>query len=98
MTETDHQRFRAQLDEFSKRLDGCMRDFRERGRFTDIHRTMFEEIRQRHDQLERKLALATTTGTAWDVIRSGVERDFTVLLDGLRKAGEQLDSDEMKAR
>jgi hypothetical protein len=98
MTETDRQRFRAQLDEFSKRLDGRMRDFRERGRFTDIHRTLFEEIRQRHDQLERKLALATTTGTAWDVIRSGVERDFTVLLDALRKAGEQLDSDEMKAR
>jgi hypothetical protein len=66
--------------------------------FTDIHRTLFEEIRQRHDQLERKLALATTTGTAWDVIGSGVERDFTALLDALRKAGEQLDTDEMKAR
>jgi hypothetical protein len=89
---------KAQLDEFSRRLDECVRDFRERGQFTDVHRTLFEEIRQRHDQIERKLALAKTTGTAWDVIRSGVERDFTVLCDALRKAGEQLDSDEMKAR
>jgi hypothetical protein len=97
MTE-DRQKFRAQLGEFSRRLDARVRDFRERGLFTDVHRTLFEELRQRHDQLERKLAVAEKTGTAWDVIRSGVERDFTVLFDALHKAAEQLDSDEMKAR
>ena len=83
---------------FSRRLDTCVRDFKEQGRFTDVHRTLFEEFRQRHDQLERKLAVAERTGTAWDVIRSGVERDFTVLFDALHKATEQLDSDEMKVR
>ena len=98
MSETDRQRFKAQLEEFSRRFDGCVRDFTERGRFTDVHRTMFEEIRQRQDQIEKKLALAEATGTAWDIIRSGVERDFSLLFGALRNAVEQLDSDEMTAR
>lgn len=98
MTETDHQRFMEQLDAFSRRLDACERDFKKRGRFPAAYGILFEDIRRRRDRVEKKLAAVQKTGTAWDVIRSGVERDFTVLFDALRTAGEQLDSDEMKAR
>jgi hypothetical protein len=75
-----------------------LRDFRERGEFADAHRTLTEEIGRRHDQIQKKLALAEANGTAWDVIKSEMERDFSSLLDDLQQTIEQLDGDEMKAK
>ena len=98
MTEAEQDKFTANLKEFSSRLDARLHDFRERGEFTDVHRTLTEEIERRHDQIQKKLALAEANGTAWDVIRSEMERDFSSLLDDLQQAIEQLDADQMKSK
>ena len=98
MTETDREKFRAKLDEFSKRLDAHLRDFKEQGEFTDARQTLAEDIGQRHDKIEKKLALAEANGTAWDVIQSEMERDFNSLFDDLHQHTQRLDDDEMQAK
>jgi hypothetical protein len=98
MTISGRDELKDKLDEFSQRLDAHVRDLKERGGFTDVHRTLIEDIRRRHDQLQRKVALAEEHGTAWDVIKSQTERDFSSIFDDLLQIGEQLDSDEIKGR
>jgi hypothetical protein len=75
-----------------------VRDLKERGEFTDVHRRLIEDITQRHDQIRKKVALAENRGTPWDVIKSQTERDFSSIFDDLLQIGEKLDSDEMKRR
>ena len=75
-----------------------MRDLKERGEFTDTHRILIDDIRRRHDQIEKKIALAEAHGRPWDVIKIETERDFSSLFDDLLQINEQLDVDKMKGR
>lgn len=98
MTEAERDNLTAKLDEFSKRLDAHVRDLKERGQFTEAHRNLIAEITQRHDQMQKKLALAEAKGTAWEVFKRETERDFSSLFDDLLQINEGLDTDEMKGR
>jgi len=64
----------------------------------DVHRTLMDDITRRHDQIQKKLALAEAHGTPWDVIKIETERDFSSLFDDLLQINEQLDADEKKGR
>jgi hypothetical protein len=96
MTEADRDRFTAKLNEFSSRLDAHLILSTKVSLPTRIELT--EGIGRQHDQIQKKRALAKANGTAWDVITSEVERDFSSLFDDLQQAVEQLDADEMKAK
>jgi protoheme ferro-lyase len=98
MTQAERDALKGRLDDFSRRLDAHVRDWKERGEFTDLHRNLIEEITQRHDQIQKKLALAEAHGTPWDVIKIETERDFSSLFDDLLQISERLDSDEKKGR
>jgi hypothetical protein len=98
MTQAERDKLKDKLADFSRRLDAQVRDLKERGEFTDVHRRLIEDITQRHDQIRKKVALAEKRGTPWDVIKSQTERDFSSIFDDLLQIDEQLDSDEMKHR
>jgi len=98
MTEPEQDRLRDKLDEFSRRLDAHVRDWKQRGEFTDIHRSLTEAIMQRRDQLQKKLVSAEATGRAADLIKVELERDIGSLFDDLLQIGEKLDAAEMKGR
>jgi precorrin-6B methylase 1 len=98
MRQAERDELKDKLNDFSRRLDAHVRDLKERGEFTDVHRRLIEDITQRHDQIRKKVALAENRGTPWDVIKSQTERDFSSIFDDLLQIGEKLDSDEMKRR
>jgi len=98
MTQAERDELKERLDDFSRRLNAHMHDLKEQGEFTDVHRTLMDDITRRHDQIQKKLALAEAHGTPWDVIKIETERDFSSLFDDLLQINEQLDADEKKGR
>lgn len=98
MAEADREKFRASLDEFSRRLDAHLRDFKQQGEFTDARRTLAEQIQRRQDKIQEKLVAAEADGAPWDVIHSEMERDFDSLFDDLLQQTERLDDDEMQTK
>jgi len=98
MTQAERDELNERLDDFSRRLDAHVRDLKERGGFTDVHRTLVDDIRRRHDLTQRKLVLVEAHGTPWDVIKTETERDISSLFDDLLQINEQLDADQMKGR
>ena len=98
MNEPERDELKDKLDDFSRRLDAQVRNWKERGEFTDTLRRLIDDIRRRRDQIEKKLALAEAKGTPWDVIKIETERDFSSLFDDLLQIGKRLDSEEIKSR
>jgi chromosome segregation ATPase len=97
MSERDHPEIRNKLRDLSARIDACEREFKEQGRLTEARQALLKDIKQRRDRAENKLASAQENGKAWDIIKSGVERDAVVLFDALRKAVEEMDSEESRS-
>jgi len=98
MNELERDELKDKLDDFSRRLDAQVRNWKERGEFTDTVRRLIDDIRRRRDQIEKKLALAEAKGTPWDVFKIETERDFSSLFDDLLQIGKRLDSEEIKSR
>jgi hypothetical protein len=96
MTQVERDELKERLDDFSRRLNAHVRSWKERGEFTDVHRTSIDDITRRHDQIQKKLASAEAHGTPWDVIKIETERDFSSLFDNLLQINEQLDADEKR--
>jgi len=92
MSEVDRERMRAKLNEFTQLLETRTREFKERGDMSDEQHSLISTIKRRHDQMQDRLASAEASGTAWDVIKVEMERDFSSIYDSLA----QLDDDEMK--
>ncbi len=92
MSEADRERMRAELNEFTRLLETRTREFKERGDMSDEQHALMTAIKRRHDQIQDRLASAEASGTAWDVIKVEIERDFSSIYDSLA----QLDNDEMK--
>ena len=97
MNQLERDELKDKLDDFSRRLDAQVRNWKERGEFTDTVRRLIDD-RRRRDQIEKKLALAETKGTPWEVIKIETERDFSSLFDDLLQIGKRLDSEEIKSR
>ena len=63
MNQLERDELKDKLDDFSRRLDAQVRNWKERGEFTDTVRRLIDDIRRRRDQIEKKLALAEAKGT-----------------------------------
>jgi len=69
MNQLERDELKDKLDDFSRRLDAQVRNWKERGEFTDTVRRLIDD-RRRRDQIEKKLALAETKGTPWILSKS----------------------------
>lgn len=96
MSEAERDRMRARLDEFSQRLDARTREFKETGELSDLHQSLLSQIQGRHDRMQARLASAEASGSAWDVIRIELERDFGSIYDDLLLLDDRLDASQMK--
>jgi hypothetical protein len=96
MSEAERDRMRARLEEFSRRLDARTREFHDQGEPSDAHQALMSEIRKRRDRLQARLASVEAKGSAWDVIRVEMERDFSSIHDDLLQLDERLDAGQMK--
>jgi hypothetical protein len=96
MSDAERDRMRARLDEFSQRLDARTREFRETGQLSDLHQSLLRQIQGRHDRMQARLASVEAKGSAWDVIRVEIERDFGSIYDDLLLLDDHLDVSQMK--
>jgi hypothetical protein len=96
MSEAERDRMRAQLDEFSRRLDARTREFKETGELSDVHQSLIGQIEGRHARMQARLASVEANGSAWDVIRVEFERDFRSIFDDLLLLNDRLDASQMK--
>ena len=96
MSEEHRDLLRTKLDEFSQRLDARTREFKERGEFSDVHRSLMTRIQQRRDRMLARLASAEAKGAKWEIIKIELDRDFSSIFDDFMQLNEKLDADGMK--
>jgi deoxyadenosine/deoxycytidine kinase len=96
MSEAERDQMRARLDEFSRRLDARTREFEQRGEFSDLHRSLLDQIEARRQGLQAKLASAEASGSTWEVVKDEFQRDFSSIHDDLLRIDERLDTEQMK--
>jgi hypothetical protein len=96
MSNKDHHSLRDKLDDFSRRLDARVREFKERGEFSDTHEAFTESIRRREASIKEKLDSAINKGARWDSMKYEFDRDFNGLIDEFARWGEQLDAETLK--
>jgi hypothetical protein len=53
--QAERDRMRARLDEFSRRLDARTREFEQRGEFSDLHRSLLDQIEAPANDCRRSL-------------------------------------------
>jgi len=90
--------FRREFDEFSSRLDMRIREFREKGRFSDLDHRFLTKAQDRADRLEARVAEAEKHGTAWDLLKTEARRDFHALADDVEIFGRRFDAEFMNQR
>ena len=96
MSEAERDRMRTKLDEFSRRLDALAREFKERGELSEAHESLISRIQGRRERVQDKLTRAEASGSAWEIIKVELERDFSSIYDDLLQLNEELDADQMK--
>jgi hypothetical protein len=92
MAQSELAAFRRKLDEFSAQLDTRMREFKEKGRFSELDRGFSAEAQARADQLRGRVAEAAEHGTPWDLLKAQVERDFNTLVDDIAALERRFDA------
>ena len=95
MTLSDLDAFRRELDEFSSRLDMRIREFREKGRFSDLDHHFLAKAQHRADRLRAHIAEAEKHGTAWDLLKAQATRDFNALADDVEVFERRFDAEFM---
>ena len=93
MIQSDVVEFRRELDEFSSRLERRIREFREKGRFSDVDHEFLTRARHRADQLRTRVAEAEKHGTAWDLFKAETARDFNALTDDIEALERRFDAE-----
>jgi hypothetical protein len=88
----------SKLDEFSNRLRARNAELRKSGEFSDTHRALSTEIKQRSDALRKRVKQTETAGSAWELVKAKFARDFSSLYDDLLQLEDRLDSEVMKKR
>lgn len=96
MRKADHRALRSKLDAFSRRLEARIREFKDRGEFSDTHSAFTEGIRKRHDTIKAKLDSAVDRGATWDLIKYEFERDFNALSEEFTQWERHLDATAMR--
>jgi hypothetical protein len=97
MIDPDADALHARFEAFSQRLRARIAEFQQLGELSDIHRSLLQQIQQRHDQLATKLAYAKESGDKAGLLKAECARDFNGLLDEFLLMEERLDADAMKA-
>jgi hypothetical protein len=96
MSHEDRDPLRDKFDAFSRRLDARVREFKERGEFSDMQGAFLERIRKRQASIKEKLDSAIDNGATRDLIKYEAERDFNGLIEEFAKWEKQLDPETMK--
>lgn len=98
MRETEKDDLRRRLDDLSRRLESRVRDFTEKGAFSDLHRRSATELRQRQAELVKRIDAAAHAGTAWEMTKAELARDFASLFDDFTQFEQALEAARMKKR
>jgi hypothetical protein len=96
MSHEDRDPLRDKFDAFSRRLDARVREFEERGEFSDMQGAFPESIRKRQASIKEKLDSALGSGATRDLIKYEAERDVNGLIEEFVKWEKQLDAEAMK--
>lgn len=75
-----------------------MTEFDKKGEFSDTHRALLNQIRQRHDRLGKKVIEAEQMGMTWELMKTEYDRDLSSLFDELLLWEEGVDAEIMKNR
>jgi hypothetical protein len=92
-TQSDLAAFRREFDEFSSRLDARIREFREKGRFSDLDHQFLTKAKDRADRLKASVAEAEKHGTPWDLLRAEAARIFNGLTDDVAAFERRFDAE-----
>lgn len=99
MNQTDRTAFKKKLDDFSHRLDQRIKEFGERGEFSDVHKRVADQIHQDQNQLRQKVHAAEQHGgRTWDLLKAEFNRDYSSLFDKLLQLEERLDAETMRKK
>ena len=96
MNQTSPADLARDLNEFSRRLEARVYEFKERGEFSSVHDALTNDIRKRQAELSRKVSEAIQRGTTWEVIKTELTRDYKSLYDNFSRWEERLDAKSMK--
>lgn len=79
MIDPGSEAMRKELEMFSHRLRALKEEFRERGKLSDVNRTLLDQILQHKERLEVECSSAEKAGN-WDSIREAFDRDWNSLV------------------
>ena len=96
MPTTDVNALQARFDDFSRRLRARSEEFQRSGEFSDVHRSLLDQIQQRRDRLAEKLAAAEKSGDKRELIDAECARDFEGLHDELLLLEERLSAEDIR--
>ena len=86
-------RLARDLDMLGKRIELRESQLRERGHFPEMYAAEVEAIRRRRIKLERRVAAAIRTGSAWAIITSQLARDYGALFHSILLFERRVDAD-----
>jgi hypothetical protein len=79
-------------------LDQRIREFKERGRFSDLDQEFLTKAQDRVDRLRTCVAEAEKHATAWDLLKAEAERDFAALAEDVERLARRSAAEFMKHR
>jgi hypothetical protein len=77
----DQAALKKKVNDFVDDLKAHTDQFKKDGRFSDIHKAMLKQIRQRSDRLKKNVAEAERKGTNWEMIKAEFARDLGSIYD-----------------
>ncbi len=98
MSDQEFEALRKQLEAFSARLNGKIKEFHDRGGFSETHQAFVTRIQQGHAAVEAKLRSAVHGGAAGASTKYEIERDLNALVDEFGHLEERLSAELMKQR
>lgn len=84
------------LDELDRRIDVKIREFKDRGEFSDVHDVFLAGVRKRHAAIRDRIDKALRDGMSWSLLEAEFQRDFNGLFEELMQWEDRLDAEAMK--
>jgi len=96
MSEFEQEEFHKKLNALAERIRMRKEEFQKTGEFSDTHRALANQIERRHGELRQRVAEEQRKGTAWDLIKAELTRDYSAIYDDLLTLEERLDKATMR--
>ena len=93
MSSREDKELRQRLDELSERLRRRTEEFQTKGEFSENHRVLLDQVRQRSAQLNEKVVEAAQHGTAWEFTKAELWRVYDALANEILHFEQRLDSE-----